>query len=336
MDAEVLHRDAFKLNWDELCNAPNIDSKINILCNSIRELYDKHAPVRKVKIKRLPAPWMTRGVQMMMRRRDKLFRRFRRDRCEENWRLFKAARNKCNQVIRNAKRQHILNNISSSSPGDVWKFLGSLGIGRMRNQSSHFTLGLDDINTFFTTSSPMDHQVKSRSLSQLSELMRPNIPQFSFSSVAEDDVKKAILSFKSNAIGADAISRRMITSILEFLLSPICHIIIFSVYTGQFPEQWRMAHVIPLPKVLNPTLPSHFRPTSIIPFLSTVLEDCVHSQLYKHISRYNLLNPLQSGFRPGHSTTSALLKVTHDIAAGMEDAKATVIALVDLSNAFNT
>ncbi|XP_026731845.1 uncharacterized protein LOC113496727 [Trichoplusia ni] len=336
MDVEKLHRDASHLKWDDLYSAPNIDTKVNIFCRLIKDLYDIHALVHKVKIKRLPAPWMTRGVRMMMRRRDRLFRRFRRERCENNWRLFKAARNKCNQVIRNAKRQHILNNLSSSSPVDVWKFLGSLGIGRMRNLDNQFTLGLDDINAHFSTTYPMDQQAMSRTLRQLSALTRPNIQAFSFSPVAEDDVKRIILSIKSNAVGADAISRRMITPILEFLLSPISHIINFSLWSGQVPEQWRMAYVIPLPKVPNPTLPSHFRPISILPFLSKVLEACVHKQLYLHISRHHLLNPLQSGFRPGHSTTSALLKVTHDIRAGMEDTKATVVVLVDFSNAFNT
>ncbi|GFG37563.1 hypothetical protein Cfor_00288, partial [Coptotermes formosanus] len=66
---------------------------------------------------------------MAMRRRDRAFRKFRRERSDFNWNLFKTARNRCNQMVRNAKRKFILSNISSaSSSGNIWKFLGTLGI----------------------------------------------------------------------------------------------------------------------------------------------------------------------------------------------------------------
>ncbi|CAG9137853.1 unnamed protein product [Plutella xylostella] len=53
------------------------------------------------------------------------------------------------------------------------------------------------------------------------------------------------------------------------------------------------------------------------------------------LSNGGLLNPFQSGFRSGHSTTTALLKVTEDIRCAMEDRRVTVLVLVDFSNAFN-
>lgn len=56
--------------------------------------------------------------------------------------------------------------------------------------------------------------------------------------------------------------------------------------------------------------------------------------LYK--AQRKLLSPLQSGFKPSHSTVTALLKVTGDIRKGMEDTKVIVLVLVDFLNAFNT
>lgn len=67
-----------------------------------------------------------------------------------------------------------------------------------------------------------------------------------------------------------------------------------------------------------------------------MLEACAHSQLSKFIHRNNVLSPLQSGFRLGHYTVSALLKVAGDVRAGLENTKVTLLVLVDFSNAFNT
>ncbi|CAK1598320.1 unnamed protein product [Parnassius mnemosyne] len=336
LNVEKLCMDASKINWNSVVSASTVDEKIEALNEAILRLYDVHAPIKKVKLKRPPAPWMTIGVRIAMRRRDRAFGKFRKDRCDENWTLYKVARNRCNQMIRNAKRRFILSNISSSSPANIWKFLGTLGIGKRQRCEFQKTIGLDDINFHFVSNSPLEHQTKRLTIEHLMGLPRPDIDLFQFSPVAMDEIKKTILSIKSNAVGCDNISRRMIIFILDHILPVISHIINFSLDSGDFPSLWRKAYVIPLQKITNPTLPNHFRPISILPFLSKVLEACVHKQLSQFISCHNLLSPLQSGFRPGHSTVSALLKVTGDIRAGIEDTKVTVLVLVDFSNAFNT
>lgn len=239
-------------------------------------------------------------------------------------------------MIRNAKRRYFLHNISSSSVANIWKFLGTLGIGKQRQYSFQSAIGLDDINAHFTTSIPLDYQSTRRTVEFLEGLSPPNIDPFKFSTVSMGEIKKIILSIRSNAVGHDGVSRQMIVLILDCLLPSLQHLINSSLSSGTFPVQWRKAFVIPLPKVSNPTLPTHFRPISILPFLSKVLEACVHNQLSQFVHKNGLINSLQSGFRPGHSTVSALLKVTGDIRAGMEDTKVTLLALVDFSNAFNT
>lgn len=61
----------------------------------------------------------------------------------------------------------------------------------------------------------------------------------------------------------------------------------------------------------------------------------VHLQLSTFIPDNHILNQYQSGFRAGHSTTTALLKVTEDIREGMEMSYLTVLVLIGFSNAFN-
>ncbi|KAI5728643.1 hypothetical protein M8J77_018974 [Diaphorina citri] len=82
-------------------------------------------------------------------------------------------------------------------------------------------------------------------------------------------------------------------------------------------------------------LATDYRPISLLSSLSKVLERLIHQQITSHLNRHNLLNPLQSGFRTGHSTCSALLKVSDDIQAAMDSGMATTLVLFDFSKAFD-
>ncbi|KAJ4437216.1 hypothetical protein ANN_17351 [Periplaneta americana] len=77
-------------------------------------------------------------------------------------------------------------------------------------------------------------------------------------------------------------------------------------------------------------------PISILPTLSKALEHIVHGQLMNYLDEHKLLDDYQSGFRHGHSTSTALLKVTEDIREAMDRGEVTALTLLDFSNAFGS
>ncbi|CAH2099536.1 unnamed protein product [Euphydryas editha] len=128
----------------------------------------------------------------------------------------------------------------------------------------------------------------------------------------------------------------MIIPVLDTLLPVITHIFNESLTSNTFPTCWKDAQIIPLPKKPNSIAFSDLRPISILPFLSKALERLVHQQLTLFLHSNNLLSPFQSGFRQGHSTVTALVKITDDIRLAMDKQSLTVLTLLDFSNAFNT
>ncbi|CAH2236861.1 jg27265, partial [Pararge aegeria aegeria] len=91
-----------------------------------------------------------------------------------------------------------------------------------------------------------------------------------------------------------------------------------------------------MPIIYNLGTLKWYRPFSILPLISKLLERIVHFQLNSFLVNNNILSPYQSGFRRGHSTVTALVKVCDDIRANMDNQLITILALLDFSNAFNT
>ena len=82
---------------------------------------------------------------------------------------------------------------------------------------------------------------------------------------------------------------------------------------GLFPAVWKYANIMPVHKKNEKNLKENYRPISLLPIFGKILEKLMYDSLYSHLVSHELLNPNQSGFRPGDSTISQLLQITHTI-----------------------
>jgi hypothetical protein len=111
-----------------------------------------------------------------------------------------------------------------------------------------------------------------------------------------------------------------------------------SLTSGTFPDACKLSLVIPLLKKdgLDPNNYKNYRPVANLPFLGKVMERVVAIQLTAYLSRNGLQDPLQSAYRPGHSTESALMKIKTDIDMILDEGDAVLMVCLDLSAAFDT
>ena len=104
---------------------------------------------------------------------------------------------------------------------------------------------------------------------------------------------------------------------------------------ADFPDPWKHSIVHPIHKSGDPSDPSNFRPISIVPVLAKIVERIVQRQLYYYLSKNCLLSPTQHGFRPHHSTETALVAVTDRIMSAADRRGHTSLCMMDLSKCFD-
>ena len=121
------------------------------------------------------------------------------------------------------------------------------------------------------------------------------------------------------------------------LVTPLKIIFTNCLRYGVFPEIWKRANVVPIHKKNEKNLKSNYRPISLLPIFGKMLEKLVYDSLYSHLVSCELLNPNQSGFRPGDSTVNQLISITHNIFEAFDCNPALDVRSVylDISKAFD-
>ncbi len=140
----------------------------------------------------------------------------------------------------------------------------------------------------------------------------------------------------SKATGEDGIPIRFLKMTKDISSRILCHIINISITTNIVPLQWKYAIITHLFKEGDRNQANNYRPISILPAVSKVLEGIVHSQLYKHTSDHKLLSPAQFRFRKHHSTATCILALLDNIFKNMGNNRLTGVVFLGMKKAFDT
>ena len=109
-----------------------------------------------------------------------------------------------------------------------------------------------------------------------------------------------------------------------------------SPYLSTFPQYCKIAKLKPQYKKGSLTEPKNFRPISLLPLLSKLIEKTIHDQVQNYCNENNIFFSFQSGFRGKHSTDTCLIYLHDKILKGFDEGLLTGMVAIDLQKAFDT
>ena len=139
-----------------------------------------------------------------------------------------------------------------------------------------------------------------------------------------------------NSSGYDGISNRFLKSVKHAIITPLTKIFNLSISTGEFPENMKLAEVIPLFKKGALDIMENYRPISLLITLSKLLEKSIYKRLYNFINKNNIFYNKQYGFRSNHSCEQAIQDLYGHLINSKEEKQKSIAVFLDLSKAFDT
>ena len=359
---ELLCNELRGIDWSPVYFATDVNIAVQQFNAKFLSVIDRVAPYRDFRPKLDSKPWMCGEILAAIKKRDLLFRRFKKNREDaELYKEYCRQRNAVQRDVKFAKADYFRRKLNESKgdSGKLWKHLRSLGYSSKNVEGSSIVLenngvkyfGLSDVsrlfNEFYTSvASDLVSRLPSPSglFSPISHLFSDFYRQkgchrrrFVLMPVNGGFIRGALEDMKPNkSTGLDDISARFLKDGVDFLVGPIGHIVNTSIMTESVPDTFKEARVTPLYKKGSRLDAGNYRPVSILPVLSKVLEKAVNSQLRDFLESGNVLFDFQSGFRGGFSTDTCLTNLTDHIRNETAKGNVTGMVLIDLQKAFDT
>uniref|UniRef100_A0A8C5AGF3 Reverse transcriptase domain-containing protein n=1 Tax=Gadus morhua TaxID=8049 RepID=A0A8C5AGF3_GADMO len=159
-----------------------------------------------------------------------------------------------------------------------------------------------------------------------------------FKAISLVELERVIKASKPTTCMLDPLPSRVLKDLFPTVGPVILLLMNLLFSTGIVPSNFKAAVLKPLLKKpgLDPELVRNYRPISNLSFLSKVQERIVAKQIVDYLTRNNLFEPFQSGFRNFHSTETAITRVVNDILLALDKNTSTMLVMLDLSAAFDT
>ena len=227
--------------------------------------------------------------------------------------MWKKFRNKTSEVIKRAESLYYKNIISkhNNSSKNLWNIFGKILNSKKIKHNKIANINIngeiqtepqkitETFNKFF---SEIGGNLAKKFPDDFSEfknyLGHPATHSMYLFKTSESEIRKIIKSLKNtNSTGFDNFSTKFIKLTISILAPALAKLFNLSIQTGTYPDNLKVAKVIPIFKKGDPVSVNNYRPISILSPINKIFEKIIYSRLIKYIDKSNVLYTYQYGFR---------------------------------------
>uniref|UniRef100_A0A669B1C7 Reverse transcriptase domain-containing protein n=1 Tax=Oreochromis niloticus TaxID=8128 RepID=A0A669B1C7_ORENI len=355
INEEAIHAFNFDLaqqDWSSVYDESDVDKAYDNFLDIFTMLNNKHCPVNehKTKKKKIKSPWLTKGIINACKKKNNLYKQFIKVKTKEVEQRYKAYRNKLTDIIRTSKQLYyrrrlyenknnikgtwvVLNNlIKQGSSGTSYPEYFFDANGENHNMSNI----VDGFNKFFINVGPeLAADIPCQKNENISNIKSNPFSLF-LSATNEQEVINITLKCKSkSSMDYHDINMSVVKQVILNIASPLTYVCNLSFQSGCFPKKMKIAKVIPLYKSNDKHSFTNYRPISLLPQFSKILEKLFNSRLEKFLEKNQIINVGQYGFRTQRTTSMAIIEAV-EITNALDKNKYAVGIFVDLKKAFDT
>ena len=343
IDRLKFQKDLASQPWEMLADMSSVEHMAIAFNKMVLEVLDYHAPLRasKKRAKELPKP--SKVLTELRRQRDNM-------RSRGNLTKLRQLRTQCKNLAKKEQLEHI-NQRLTKNPSSAWNIVREMTGGKTKStpvimedgEALEESIAATKFNEFFLSKI---EKIKEginkyngdslRGAKQKAERLQLKPNTFSFKCVEENEVIRAIKRAKpSKCPDIAGISPYVLKLAPCVIAVPLTFIINQVIREGDVPKCWKIARVMPLHKKLSKDFVGNYRPVSILPTPSKVLEEVLRKQMSKYLEDKQVLPKTQFGFRTKRSTVQATGAAFHDWKKAKREGKTCGALQFDLSAAFD-
>ena len=358
-DILAFKNDLSNVDWDSVLILNETQDSYDEFYRIFNGLYCEHFPITNVKFnknKHKKEPFMTKGILKSRQTKLKLIELKIRFPTAENNEKYRKYRSCYNKVIRAAKKIYFKYSFEKhkNDMRKTWEVLRE-SIRKTNDKSSiieqiksgDISFHEDDsmanqFNDYFTTiADKINDEINPSDRDCTFYLNDNNDNFFSFQHVSSFDIIKIVKGFESKSSkDMFGISNKLLKNVIDKIAIPLAHIINSSLQTSEIPSELKLAKVIPIFKLKKKEsdllcIMSNYRPISLLPIFSKILEKVVACKLTSFLDEYKLLYKHQYGFQKKNSTIHPIIHFLNRLATDANERKITIGVFCDLQKAFD-
>ena len=325
--------------WSNIYAIMDVEDALKFVLDGIVAALDVVAPMKAIRVKRGDDLYLSPETLALMRVRD-----------QASGKDYRSLRNRVSSLVKRDRLRSSMAKLSKANgdPKILWRLANeAMGKSKSTLPASLEIGGVATVGAIGAATAMGDFYVDK--IDALREGLSESPPppsdwpcqsiRFGFSFANAGKVSRVVKGMGSTeAVGLDGIPMSVLKKGIEVLAPPVAHLVNRSFSSGVVPRGFKCGLVNPIHKGKgkNPVERSSYRPVSILPALSKVIEVIAKMDVQSHLVKTNALPNSQWGFRPNRSSTAALATAHAKWTQGSKEGNVVGIMAFDLSSAFDT